>query len=563
MDTFVFWLAPIAVASHLRRICVLALVAGLLTGCGSSSTTNVTGPSNARCAIAVDGPMPVIESAGGTGRLNISINRECTWSARSEVDWIAISPTSGQGDAHIDYSVAANPLAASRTGVVVVNDQRAELRQAAACLYTLAPRQQPAQSSGERLTVTVSAAASCAWTAVSQSSWISVESGANGSGNGTVSLLVTPNTGAGRTGTVLIAGQPHTVSQSGADGTPGPTPTPPTCTIVLSSTAVTVDPAGGSASVSVTASDGCEWTASTTDEWLTIVNGASGTGNGHVQFTAAPNPSSVARTGTLMVSGQSVAVTQGGATPVPVPSCTFTLSSTSESVDASGGTISVSVTTQDSCKWTAAGNVGWLSVVAGASGTGSGIVQFSVAPNTETSPRTGTLRIAGQVLTVTQAGPPAPCTFTVAPTNVNAPAEGGSHSVTVTASDASCPWQAQSNAPWVEVTSASSGSGNAQVSFSVAANTDSVSRSGTLTIADQTVTVDQAPAQATTTVTGKVSGLLGVCPALTFVVDGRTVVTVAATEFNKHCDDLKNGRDVSVEGSVQIDGTILATLVRW
>ena len=166
--------------------------------------------------------MPVIESAGGTGRLNIRINRECTWSARSEVDWIAISPASGQGDAQIDYSVAANPLAAPRTGVIVVNEQRAELRQAAACLYTLTPRQQTAQSSGERLTVTVSTAAGCAWTAVSQSSWISVESGANGSGNGTVSLLVTPNTGASRTGTVSIAGQPHTVSQAAAEGTPAP-----------------------------------------------------------------------------------------------------------------------------------------------------------------------------------------------------------------------------------------------------------------------------------------------------------------------------------------------------
>ena len=210
-----------------RRICFLALLAGLLTGCGSSSTTNVTAPSDARCAIAVSGPMPVIESAGGTGRLNIRINRECTWSARSEVDWIAISPASGQGEAQIDYSVAANPLAAPRTGVIVVNDQRTELRQAAACLYTLTPRQQTAQSSGERLTVTVSTAAGCAWTAVSQSSWISVESGANGSGNGTVSLLVTPNTGASRTGTVSIAGQPHTVSQAAAEGTPAPpTPTP-------------------------------------------------------------------------------------------------------------------------------------------------------------------------------------------------------------------------------------------------------------------------------------------------------------------------------------------------
>jgi len=511
--------------------------------------------------------MPVIESGGGTGRLNITINRECTWSARAEVDWIAISPASGQGDAQVAYSVAANPLAASRTGVIVVNDQRAELRQAAACLYTLSPRQQTAQASGERLTVTVSTAAGCAWTAVSQSSWISVESGANGSGNGTVSLRVAPNTGAGRTGTVSIAGQPHTVSQSAADGTPPPnppgpeppSPTPPVCTFALSSKAVTVAPTGGSASVSVTVSDGCEWTASSADEWLTIDNGASGNGAGSVQFTAAPNPSSAARTGALTIAGQSVAVTQGGTTTVPPPSCTtFTLSSTSDSVDASGGTISVTVTTQADCQWTAASNAGWLSVVAGASGAGNGTVQISVAPNTATSPRTGTLTIAGQVFTVTQAGTTPTCTFTVAPTNVNAPAENGSHSVTITASDASCRWEARANAGWIEVTSASKGSGSDQVSFSVAANTGAA-REGTLTIAGQTVTVDQAAGPVLTTVTGEVSDLQGECPTLAFVVDGRRVRTDAATEFNMGCGGLKNGRKVSVEGSVQSDGSILAT----
>jgi hypothetical protein len=278
-----------------------------------------------------------------------------------------------------------------------------------------------------------------------------------------------------------------------------------------------------------------------------------------VQFTAAPNPSSEARTGVLTIAGQSVAVTQGGATPAP--SCTFALSSTSKSVDASGGTISVSVTTQASCEWTAAGNVGWLSVVVGASGTGNGIVQLSVAPNTATSPRTGTLTIAGEVFTVTQAGTPPTCTFTVAPTNVNAPAEGGSRSVTVTASGSTCAWNAISNVPWIALTPASSGSGDANVSFSVEANAGTA-REGTLTIAGKTVTVDQAAALEMTTVTGKVSHLQGDCPTLTFVVDGRRVRTDAATEFNKDCGGMKNKQEVSVEGSVQIDGTILATHVR-
>jgi hypothetical protein len=188
-------------------------------------------------------------------------------------------------------------------------------------------------------------------------------------------------------------------------------------------------------------------------------------------------------------------------------------------------------------------------------------VQFTAAPNPSSAARTGTLTIAGQVFTVTQGGTTPTCTFTVSPTNVNAPAEGGSHSVTVTASDASCRWEAQANARWIEVTSASKGSGSAQVSFSVASNAESVTRSGTLTIAGQTVTVDQAAGPVMTTVTGKVSKLEGDCPTLTFVVDGRRVRTDAATEFNKDCVGLKNKQEVSVEGSVEVDGTILATRV--
>jgi len=134
--------------------------------------------------------------------------------------------------------------------------------------------------------------------------------------------------------------------------------------------------------------------------------------------------------------------------------------------------------------------------------------------------------------------------------------------VTVTASDASCPWEARVNAQWIEVTSASSGSGSAEVSFSVASNAESVPRSGTLTIAGQTVKVDQAAGPVMTTITGELSDLQGDCPTLTFVVGGRRVRTDAATEFVMGCGGLKNGREVSVEGNVQIDGTILATRVR-
>ena len=55
-------------------------------------------------------------------------------------------------------------------------------------------------------------------------------------------------------------------------------------------------------------------------------------------------------------------------------------------------------------------NASWMTVTSGASGSGPGTVAFSVAANTGAA-RTGTLTIAGQTFTVTQA---APCTYAIA-----------------------------------------------------------------------------------------------------------------------------------------------------
>jgi hypothetical protein len=62
--------------------------------------------------------------------------------------------------------------------------------------------------------VAVTTQATCAWTAVSNATWITVTSGAAGTGNGTVGFSAAANTGAARTGTLTIAGQTFTVTQS-------------------------------------------------------------------------------------------------------------------------------------------------------------------------------------------------------------------------------------------------------------------------------------------------------------------------------------------------------------
>ncbi|MGH9845746.1 MAG: Kelch repeat-containing protein, partial [Blastocatellia bacterium] len=89
----------------------------------------------------------------------------------------------------------------------------------------------------------------------------------------------------------------------------------------------------------------------------------------------------------------------GGAT-----SCNYSISPTSQSFNANAGTGSVNVTAPNGCAWTAAGNASWITITSGSSGSGNGTVNYSVAQNTSAAQRTGTMTIAGQTFTVTQAG---------------------------------------------------------------------------------------------------------------------------------------------------------------
>jgi hypothetical protein len=131
-------------------------------------------------------------------------------------------------------------------------------------------------------------------------------------------------------------------------------------------------------------------------------------------------------------------------------------------------------------------NAPWLTVTVGASGNGSGNVAFTIGANTGPA-RMGTLTIAGQTFTVSQASG---CSYSLSSTSQSFTNMGGSGSVTVT-TVAGCTWTATSNAPtFITVVTGSPGSGTGSVSYMVTPN-PSGSRTGTLTIAGQTFTVTQ------------------------------------------------------------------------
>jgi len=162
---------------------------------------------------------------------------------------------------------------------------------------------------------------------------------------------------------------------------------------------------------------GCAWTAtSNTPSMVTITGGGAGTGNGAVNYSVTGNQSSaVSRSGTITVStssGQATfTVTQAGT------NCSYSLSQASQTFASTGGSGTATVAAPGGCNWTA-NNAGapWVAISSGASGSGNGTVSYTVPANNSSTPLRGTLTIAGQPYTVSQAGTgvSASCTANVA-----------------------------------------------------------------------------------------------------------------------------------------------------
>jgi uncharacterized protein (TIGR03437 family) len=82
------------------------------------------------------------------------------------------------------------------------------------CTYSLSAGSQSFGAAGGASSVNVIASQGCGWSASSNASFITINSGNTGSGNGPVGFTVAANTGGARSGTMTIAGQTFTVNQS-------------------------------------------------------------------------------------------------------------------------------------------------------------------------------------------------------------------------------------------------------------------------------------------------------------------------------------------------------------
>ena len=177
--------------------------------------------------------------------------------------------------------------------------------------------------------------------------------------------------------------------------------------------------------------------------------------------------------------------------------CSFGLSRTLAQIGAAGGSVSVTLSTTAGCAWTASTTSGFASIAAGHNGNASAVVQVAVTPNTSADARIATVHIADQTLTVAQDGT-TPCAFALNPASASMGAAGGAGSIALQTA-AACAWSATANPSQAQITSASSGVGEATIGYSVLANPVSAPRTVTLTVGGQPFVVTQAPVPPTMT----------------------------------------------------------------
>jgi hypothetical protein len=160
---------------------------------------------------------------------------------------------------------------------------------------------------GPGLPVTVTTAPHCPWTATRNVTWLTITSGASGTGNGTVTFSAEFNgSGSPRVGTLTIAGHSFSVSQ--IDAAPEP------CVWDINPSSASLPASGGTGSIAVSTRSGCAWTATNNASWITFTGNTGGNGGGRVDFLILPNAGS-ARSSTISIAGHSFVVSQSGVLP--------------------------------------------------------------------------------------------------------------------------------------------------------------------------------------------------------------------------------------------------------
>lgn len=314
------------------------------------------------------------------------------------------------------------------------------------------------QKTGGGGTITVSGTGE--WTAVSDSTWITVKSGASGDGDGKVMFTVGENATADtRIGHINITGgNVYTITQYGYTGTISPTST-------------TCDLNGETGTISVTVDAGITWSATPNVEWLSVTP-TSGRSVGSVTYTVAPYNGVVSRSGSITIAGQTFNVTQTGV-DVSIEPKVIKLAPEAD-------IIQITLTALAGTKWVVTPEASWISILDKEQGYGDYVLTLAVNANPSFARRTGNVAIGTATLTVIQNGKET-AELAIDPETATASPSGAFANVAVYATP-DAPWTAQSLTPWITISQGQEGAGNGNIKYVASANPTLSEREGLIKI---------------------------------------------------------------------------------
>lgn len=297
----------------------------------AGQTVNVS-QAGVPCTFSLSTAGGLFPAAGATGSVEIATSggSACAWTAGSNAAFLAVSNPSGAGSATVNFTLASNPGAASRTAVLSIAGQSLNITQAGlACSYSLLSPSASLPPFIPGASVSLSTAAGCAWSASSGAPWLSLSATSNGSGPASIAFTAAPNTtGASRTGLLTIAGINFPVTQE-----------PAPCTVTGFPSQVTTSNFGGSAGFAYTVSPaGCLPTATSFSSYLTIVSNTVNGSDGMLQLSFAPNPVAAPRSANFRIGDATFVVNQAAS------NCSYNLTTLGAFFPRTGGNGSLDMT---------------------------------------------------------------------------------------------------------------------------------------------------------------------------------------------------------------------------
>lgn len=411
------------------------------------------------------------------------------WKAKSNRQWIIItSGATGKASGDVIYTVLQNTTGKVRKGKITVRQGSKRKTH----LITQTKKGRNDSSGTLELTSTqrvfsceaaankeLSLRANVPWEVDTTAGWIDIVT-LEGKGNGSIVYGIEENEEeTERTGKILVTGggdtKTFTVKQQGR----------PAPKLTLEESSASLGATGtGVSGMTVSVDANVKWTATSQDSWIKVTGGASGNGDGTVEYYVGLTMDAGTRSGSITVEGgglaRSFTVHQKGPDPI------LLLGASSRTFAASGGA-SKELKVSGNVSWTAKSSASWLKVKKG-SGKGGGTIVYDVAANTGAA-RTAAITVSGggltRTFTVKQDGkssggggdPAASLILGASERTFTADAASGKE-LKVTANVS---WTAKSSASWLVVKTAS-GSGNGKIVYNVAANTSASSRTATITV---------------------------------------------------------------------------------